>query len=299
MNTSQHTHTHPRTGRGLIFTFVITLVVMVLELYYGWISGSLALLSDGVHMASHLASIMITFIGFVIAQKPVTLEKSYGYYRSEVLAALINGILLIPIAIWILYEAFVRFFNPVSIHSTEMFIVACIGLATNAVSLFILHKPSKDNLNVRSLVFHILGDLLSSVAVVLAAILIYTQSWVWVDPVVSSLIAVLILIWGIRTSNQCIHILMESSPKHINHEKVKYIIMQNLRGCSAVHDLHVWEITENQIILTAHLVMEDLRISDVQKQIGKVHAYLNKTYGHVHATFQYEVGDECNSTHSH
>lgn len=285
------------TGKALIFTLGITTLVMIIEFVYGWLSGSLALISDAIHMASHSMSTIITLAAYLISKRSTTLEKSYGFYRSEVLAALLNGGLLIPAGVWIIYESCIRYFNPIPIQSTEMLVVAMIGLITNAITLWILHIPARKNLNMKSLVYHVLGDLLSSVAVVIAALCIYYKSWTWVDPTISALIAILILVWGISTILESTHILMESSPKHINHDEVRSAIQEKIPGCTAVHDLHIWEITQNQIMLTAHVVTHEQMIGQIQSHINKVNQYLKEKFGIAHTTLQYEV-DECDHRHN-
>jgi cobalt-zinc-cadmium efflux system protein len=296
----KHSHNpkhHLSTGHALSFTLVLTFVVMLLEFIYGWLSGSLALISDALHMASHSIAAVVSLIAYVIAKKPSTIEKTYGFQRSEVLAALLNGFILIPLGLWIIFESYERYLHPKQIQSIEMLIVAIIGLLTNAATLWILHLPSKRNLNMQSVVYHILGDLLSSVAVVLAALLIYFKSWYWVDPLVSVLISVLILIWGISTILKSTHILMEGKPKHIKLDAVHQTLHSDVPGCVSIHDLHIWEITQDEIMLTAHIVTKEPKIETLQLKAKEINQSLKDKFGIGHVTLQYET-TECGHTHT-
>jgi len=287
---------HFTTGSALSLTIGITTAVMLLEFIYGWLSGSLALISDALHMASHSIAAVVSLIAYLIAKRPTTIEKTYGFQRSEVLAALTNGIILIPIGLWIIFESYERYLNPKVIQSKEMLVVAIIGLLTNAVTLWVLHQPAKHNLNMKSVIYHVLGDLLSSVAVVFAAICISYKSWYWLDPAVSVLISILILVWGVTTILKSTHILMESTPKHIDVEAVKKSIQKKVPGCTSVHDLHIWEITQDEIMLTAHVVTAETMISTLQDKAAMVNQHLKEQFGIVHVTLQYETTD-CGHQH--
>ncbi|WP_019414526.1 cation diffusion facilitator family transporter [Paenisporosarcina sp. TG20] len=261
----QHDHGHNhfnenRDGnrKGLIIALLITTGIMVLEFIGGLITNSLALLSDSGHMLSDAGSLALSLIAIWFASKPPSSNKTYGYYRFEILAALFNGVTLFVIAGFIIFEAIQRIDQPPSVASGTMMIIASIGLLANLLSAWTLLRKAdvKDNINLKSAYLHIVGDALGSVGAIIAGFLMLVFDWYIADPLISVLVAILILksAWGVL--KQSIHILMEGSPPTIN--KIEVIeLLEDINGVINAHDLHVWTITSGLDSLTCHLLIED------------------------------------------
>ncbi|RKQ37336.1 cation diffusion facilitator family transporter [Oceanobacillus halophilus] len=252
----QHAHNHTTNTRVLFWSFIIIFSYMIIEVIGGLLTNSLALLSDAGHMLSDAAALGLSLFAFKIGEKKATQDKTFGYRRFEIVAAFINGITLIVISIIIFYEAYWRFLEPPSVNANMMFI-ASIGLIVNIVVAFLLHRgDSKENLNVRSALLHVMGDLLGSVGAITAGILIFLFGWNIADPIASVVVAFLIIISGIRVTKESLHILMEGKPQNVNINHISETIM-NVNGVLNVHDLHVWSITSEFPTLSCHVVVQE------------------------------------------
>lgn len=288
---SQHSHHEfhrPEERRSLLWCILITGGMMVVEFIGGFWTGSLALLSDAGHMLSHFFALTVSYGAIWFASRPETQQKTYGYYRIEILSALLNGISLVVITGFIVYVAALRFYSPVPILDRQMLIVALIGLGVNVATTLILHKHSVHDMNIRSAFLHMLGDTVSSVGVVGAAIAIHYTHELWIDLLVSVLIAVLILIWAMRLILDSVHVLMESTPKHIQLEEVARVLKAEVKGINDIHDLHVWEITSKMYSLTAHIIVGDCSLSSTAEFLEKCNAVLNERFDIQHTTIQIE-----------
>ena len=282
----KYSHRVKEKGR-LKFVIYITGITMIVEVIGGVISGSLALISDAGHMFTHAFALLISFVAIVLASKPADMQKTFGYYRIEILAALFNSISLIFIAGWIFYEGYQRIIHPLPIKGTEMLIVSTAGLIVNIVSAIILVRVSKEDLNVRSAFIHMVGDTASSVVIVLGAGIILYTGWTLIDPILSGLIAVVILIWAWNLARESLHILLEAVPRKINFEKVKEEILK-FDGVKKITDLHIWTITSNMYSLMAHIRVEDGRISERKILIEDINQMLDKKFDIVHTSLQLE-----------
>ncbi|MEC0170062.1 cation diffusion facilitator family transporter [Paenibacillus graminis] len=256
---SGHSHSHaPNNKKGLLIALIITGGIMFLEFFGGLVTGSLALLSDSGHMLSDTASLALSLVAMIFAVKPPSLKNSYGYYRFEIMAALFNGVTLFVIAGFIIREAWQRFFEPPAVASGTMMIIAAVGLLANLISAWSLMRKSdtKENINVRSAYLHIMGDALGSVGALLAGLIMNLFSWYIADPIISVLVALLILrgAWGVL--KQAFHILMEGTPVSVNTNDIKEALL-NIDGVEDVHDLHVWTITSGLDALSGHLLIKD------------------------------------------
>lgn len=290
-----HSHDHHANKKALLIGFIITCSFMLIEAIGGLLTHSLALLSDAGHMLSDALSLGIAVLAFSFAEKVANYEKTFGYRRLEILAALINGISLIVIAIVIYIEAYERFRVPAEIASSGMLLIATLGLIVNLTVAWILHRGNtEDNLNVRAAFLHVLGDLLGSVGAIIASLLIMFFGWTWADPLASVIVSTLVLISGIRVTNDSIHILMEGSPKNVDVEKVISTIT-NVPGVISIHDLHIWSITSGHHALSCHAVVDgDLSIQDAQNILNEIEHELYHVGIH-HVTVQLE--HESNSHH--
>ncbi|MBW4085307.1 cation diffusion facilitator family transporter [Paenibacillus sp. S150] len=285
---SGHSHSHmTHNKRGLLTALIITGGVMFLEFFGGLATGSLALLSDSGHMLSDTASLALSLVAMIFAVKPPSAKNSYGFHRFEIMAALFNGVTLFVIAGFIIREAWQRFFEPPAVASGTMMIIAAVGLLANLLSAWSLMRKSdtKENINIRSAYLHIMGDALGSVGALLAGLVMNLFSWYAADPIISVLVALLILrgAWGVL--RQAFHILMEGTPLAINTNDIKEALM-SIDGVEAVHDLHVWTITSGLDALSGHLLIGDHKDSHsiLQQAINLV----EDKFAIQHATLQIE-----------
>jgi len=282
----KYSHREKEKGR-LKFVIYITGITMIVEVIGGVISGSLALISDAGHMFTHAFALLISLVAIVLASKPADIQKTFGYYRIEIIAALFNSISLLFITCWIFYESYQRIIHPLPIKVTEMLIVSTAGLIVNIVSAIILVGVSKEDLNVRSAFIHMIGDTASSVGIILGAVIILYTGWTLIDPILSVLIGVVILIWAWNLARESLHILLEAVPRKVNVEKVKEEILK-FEGVIEIADLHVWTITSNMYSLMAHIRVEDGRISERKILIEDINKMLDKKFDIVHTSLQLE-----------
>lgn len=277
-------HSHAPAGK-MKKAFYLTAVILVAEVVGGLLSHSLALLADAGHVLTDIAAISLSWFALKQSEKPSDKNMTYGYHRAGILAALVNGMMLILITVWILYEAYGRFQHPTAVNSSWMFISAGIGLVVNLyLGLGMRHV---ENINVQSAVLHMLGDAAASAAVIVGGIVILWTGWYVVDPVLSVLIALLIAIGAWKIVKQALVILMEGTPSGIDFQKVIAEI-KGVSGVYEVHDLHVWSITSGKNALSCHVVLDgELTIRDSQKILRDVeHRLLH--LGVNHATIQTE-----------
>lgn len=266
---------------------ILTAGIMLLEFAGGLLTNSLALLSDSGHMLSDASSLVLSLVAMWFAAKPPSPRKTYGYYRFEILAALLNGVTLFVIAGFIIREAYGRFFNPPSVASGSMMLIAAIGLAANLLSAWSLMSKGdvKNNINLRSAYLHVLGDALGSVGAIAAGLVMWLFEWYAADPIISVLVALLILkgAWGVITST--VHILMEGTPAAVDQEAVKRTL-EGIDGVKGVHDLHIWTITSGLDSLSCHLLAEDHKDSyDILQEAIQL---MESEFKIRHATIQIE-----------
>ncbi|OKP79105.1 cation transporter [Paenibacillus sp. P3E] len=285
---SGHSHSHaPDNKKGLLIALIITGGIMFLEFFGGLVTGSLALLSDSGHMLSDTASLALSLVAMIVAVRPPSLKNSYGFYRFEIMAALFNGVTLFVIAGFIIWEAWQRFFAPPAVASGTMMIIAAVGLLANLISAWSLMRKSdtKENINIRSAYLHIMGDALGSVGALLAGLIMNLFSWYIADPIISVLVALLILrgAWGVL--KQAFHILMEGTPAAINTEEIKEALLR-IDGVIGVHDLHVWTITSGLDALSGHLLIRDT--ADPHSILQQAVDLVEDQFAIQHATLQIE-----------
>src|SRR5699024_10120997 len=245
--------------------------------------------SDAGHMLSDAISLGVGLLAFTLGEKVADYGKTYGYKRFEILAAVFNGVTLIAVAAYIFYEAYHRFINPPEVASTGMLIIANIGLLVNIFVAWMLVRggDTKDNLNLRAVFLHVLGDMLGSVGAIIAAFLIMFFNWGWADPLASVIVAVLVLISGWRVTKDALHVLMEGTPKNVNVSEVIQTI-ESVEQVVSIHDLHVWTITSGHHALSVHTVVDgDLTINDTQNILEILEAKLLEK-GINHVTIQME-----------
>ncbi|UCG94872.1 MAG: cation transporter [Candidatus Aerophobus sp.] len=262
---------------------------MGIEVVGGFLTNSLALLSDAGHMLTHLFALGMSFFAIVLAARPVTKEKTYGFYRAEVLVAFVNGIALLFIAAFIFYKAIFRVISPQSVAELEMLLVAILGLAANVAGIFLLSGVGRGDINVRSAFLHLIGDTASSGAVVLGGLIIYYTGNFIIDPLVSILICGLILIWAVRLLTESTNILLEATPKDVDIDEMAEVIKRRIAGVKTVHDVHVWVITSHMYAMTAHVIVDDIPLSRSREILEKINKLVNERFNISHTNIQFEV----------
>jgi len=286
--THAHHHNTSATGRRLVWSIFITAAFVVVEVIVGFFSHSLALLSDAAHNFADALALFFAWYGVWIARKPSTQRHTFGYHRVGILAALVNAVSLVVIALLIFWEAAGRLGNPRAVHSAPMIIVALMAIAMNTGISLWLRGDAAHDLNVRSAYLHMVGDAVSAVGVVVAGVLIALTGASWADSIVSILIGVLILwsSWGIL--QESVNVLLESIPKGMDMNAVEETIA-NVPGVLAVHDLHVWTIGSGIIACSCHITVGEQSIRSGQDVLRLVNDELEARFGISHSTVQVEV----------
>ena len=285
-------HGHAAAGRSrgrLLAALLIATVVFVVELVGGLVSGSVALLADAGHVATDAAGVGLALFAATMAARPATLTRTFGWQRAEVLAAAVNAAVLLAVGGWVLIEAVGRLSSPTEVDAGPMLAVAALGLVANAVSLLILAGADRSNLNIRGAYLEVLADLLGSVAVVVAAVVIFTTGFDRADSVVGILIAIAIVPRALRLLREAVDVLLEATPRGVDLNHVRDHVL-GIAGVVDVHDLHAWTITSGLPVLSAHVVVEDSALArghgaQVLDELGSCLA------GHfdvAHCTFQLE-----------
>ena len=287
--------------KRLILSLIITVVVMIIEIIGGLMTNSIALISDAGHMFTHSFAIGISLLAIIIAKKPPCHHKTFGLYRSEVLAAFINGLFLLPIVAIIIYESILRILHPQEILGFYMLIVALIGLAVNLTSIYLLHGSKKSDLNVRSVVSHMFADAVSSIGIVIVSIIIFFTGWTILDPIVSLGIAIIILFWAIGILRESSRILLEMAPRGLNINTICDDLKSNFQEILELFNVHLWTITPEMLVFSAHLKVSDNinMFSNQDSFIAKISSYLHKEYKIIESTIQIiskDQSEECKAT---
>jgi cobalt-zinc-cadmium efflux system protein len=288
-----HSHDHgdiSRSDRRLVLAaMAVTGVVMIGEFVGGFLTNSLALISDSLHMFTHFLSLLIALSAMLLASLPRNLQRTFGLYRAEVLAALINGLGLLIFSGYILYEAYGRFMEKEPLDVGPMLVIAFVGLVANLVSAYLLLKARRHDLNIKGAMSHMLADTLSSVAILIVGVILIFWPRYELDAVVSALIALLVLVWSFRILRDSARILLELTPKDMDLEKVVQS-MRSVEGVQDVHDIHAWEITTGMRFLTSHVCIsrEELERDAGRRVTNDLKALLNERYKVVHTTLQIE-----------
>src|SRR5688572_24979282 len=292
----KHAHSHASASRRrLKFVLVLTVVYMLAEAIGGFLTNSLALLSDAGHMLADVGALLLAMLALWFASRPVTTSKTYGYYRMEILAALANGVALVVISLLIFYEAFERIKTPKradEILGFEVIWIATGGLVINIICAWLLHSASEENLNVRAAFLHVLGDALGSVGAIAAGIIIWRWEWTIADPIISILMSLLIIYSSWHLIRESVNILLEGTPSHINVRAV-IAAMHGVDGVTDVHDLHVWTISSGKDALSAHVTV--LPGAGHRETLVALQERLRLDFNIGHVTIQLEMLDEADA----
>jgi len=272
----------------LKFALGLTGGYCVVEFVGGWLTNSLALLSDAGHMLSDVTAMGLSLFAAYVATLPVTSQKTFGYYRAEILAAFLNGLALWLVAGIIFSEAYYRFFSPPEVQGQGMVLIASIGLAINVLTAWILHGTHHTNLNLRGVFLHVLSDALGSLGTILAGALILWTGWYWADPATSVVIGILILLSSFSLVRESMDILMQATPRHLNLAEVQRTL-ETVAGVGQVHDLHIWTLTSGLFTLTAHVVVNGAH--DHHTLLNALEQTIQERFGIDHITIQLEPRD--------
>lgn len=289
---------HGTEQKNLGIAIAATSLIMAVEIAGGLWYHSLALLSDAWHMLTDLLSMLLCFLAGRMALRPPTADKTFGYYRVEVLSALANGVILVLVALYIFYEAFQRILFPHTVEVLGMLTIAIIGLAANLMSMTFLSR-SIFNINIKSAFLHVMGDALSSVGVVIAAIIMYFTSWYIVDPIISIIIGIVIIYGTLKMLREVTHILMEGAPSRIKLQEVVKTL-KSVPNVVDVHDAHVWSVTSYVHYLSAHVVVTRNGYEDTGKVLNELKEKIKERHGIRHTTIQLETTayEEVGDVHS-
>jgi cobalt-zinc-cadmium efflux system protein len=280
---SHHDHLREVGRNRLIIVLALTATFMVVEFVGGYLANSLALMADAGHMLNDVAALALTWFALWFSRRPATAAKSYGYLRMEILVALVNGAALIMIAVIIFWQAYVRMLEPPEVEGTLMLVVASGGLIVNIIGAVLLHASSAHNLNMRGAYLHVLGDLLGSVGAISAALIILFTGWYLADPIISVVVALLILVGAWRLVRESVDILLEAVPKHIDLGAVDRAI-RGVDGVEDVYDLHVWTLTSGYLSMSVHALIGDP--ARHQAVLGEIHELMHKRFNITHVTVQ-------------
>jgi len=281
-------HQHEHTERNLIITVLLNGIITFAQFTGGIISGSLALISDALHNLSDVISVILAWLAHRIGMRPQTQKSTFGYKRAEILAAFINAVSLIAVSVYLLVEAGKRFLNPREVDYRWMLGLGILGFIANGLSVLILHHNKEENLNIRAAYLHLIGDALTSLAVIVGAVCIWLFRIYWIDPMVTVLISVYIFVHTFKILKESVGILMQFSPPEIDQMEVVQVL-QGVQEISSVHHIHIWQLADHKIYFEAHLVLAaDLQVAQTNEISLKVKQLLNNHFGITHTTFQYE-----------
>lgn len=288
MNSDQ-THADGNNKRVQI-ALALTAAFMVVELIGGVLSGSLALLADAGHMLTDTMALALAAVAFRVSSKPADSKRSYGYHRFQMLAAFVNGLSLLAIVGWILFEAVRRLLSPPEVIGMTMLIVASAGLLVNIFAFLILHGGDRENLNIRGAALHVAGDLLGSVAAITAAIVIVFTAWMPIDPILSIAVALLILRSAWHLVNRSAHILLEGAPEWLDQDRMQSRLAERVPAINSIHHVHVWGLTPQHLMLTMHVSLKDSP-PDPTAVVRRVKGVLREDFGIKHSTIEIETDD--------
>ena len=286
---AEHIHTDGNVQRVQI-ALVLTGVFMIVEVIGGILSGSLALLADAGHMLTDTMALALAAVAFRVSSRPADSKRSYGYQRFQILAAFVNGLSLLIIVGWILIEAVRRLMSPSEVMGPMMLAVATAGLFVNIFAFVVLHGGDKDNLNIRGAVLHVAGDLLGSVAAIVAAIVIIYTAWMPIDPILSILVALLILRSAWHLVKRSAHILLEGAPEWLDKDRMQERLVERVPAVNSIHHVHVWGLTPQHLMLTMHVALTG-NPPEPTAVVRRIKGVLREDFGISHSTIEIETVD--------
>jgi cobalt-zinc-cadmium efflux system protein len=286
-----HSHDHDAGNiKRVQFALVLTGAFMIVEVVGGILSGSLALLADAGHMLTDTMALALAAFAFRVSHRPADARRSYGYQRVQIIAAFVNGLSLLVIVGWILFEAIMRLIEPPEVAGQTMLYVASAGLVVNILAFFVLHGGDQENLNIRGAALHVLGDLLGSVAAIIAALVIIQTGWMPIDPLLSVLVAMLILRSAWQLVRRSAHILLEGAPEWLDVDDMQTKIISAVPEVTEIHHVHVWGLTPQHPMLTMHVVLGESPL-DPTPVVRNIKSVLHDEFAIDHSTIEVEFGE--------
>lgn len=290
-----HQHHHAKSsksGKALQGALMVTSFFMVIEFVGGWFSNSLALMSDALHMLTDVGALSLSFFAFWLASRPKSPRMSFGYARAEILGALLNGLLIWLLSGFLVYEAYLRLKAPPEVSGQIVVVVGMLGLGINVLSLGFLNRAKEEkNLNIRAAIMHVTFDLLGSLAAVVSGVVIWLTNWVLIDPILTFMTAILILVASWRLVRESVEVLMESAPTHLDPQVIEKALLE-IPGVEALHDLHIWTVSDSQSpAMSVHLISKE-----AETTLSQAHEILKKNYSILHTTIQVEHPDQFDSS---
>jgi cobalt-zinc-cadmium efflux system protein len=276
--------------RRVQIALVLTGAFMIVEVVGGILSGSLALLADAGHMLTDTMALGLAAFAFRVSSRPADSKRSYGYQRFQILAAFVNGLSLLIIVGWILIEAVRRLLSPPEVMGPLMLAVASVGLVVNIFAFVVLHGGDKENLNIRGAALHVTGDLLGSIAAIAAAIVIIYTAWMPIDPILSVLVALLILRSAWHLVKRSAHILLEGAPEWLDQDRMQSRLVERVPAINSIHHVHVWGLTQQHLMLTMHVALKG-NPPDATAVVRRVKGVLREDFGINHSTIEIETDD--------
>ena len=287
-----HNHNHQVQGKNLLYSIFLNVVITVAQVVGGIISGSLALLSDALHNFSDVLSLVFSYVAHKLSRRKASLEQTFGLKRAELIAAFVNALSLIVVAIYLIYQAISRFFHPHEIQPTIVIWLAALGILVNGFSVLLLKKDADHNLNMKSAYLHLLTDMLASVAVLIGGILMYYFQIYWVDSILTLIIAIYLIIVGIDLLIKATKMLMLFTREEINVKEIVRTVNQ-IKGVKKLHHIHVWHLNEEELHLEAHLdCSEDIKLSEFNDLLLKIESVLLEKFNINHVNIQPEFQKE-------
>lgn len=283
-----HGHTVGENRQRLTLVLGFTGAYLIAEVIGGLLTNSLALLSDAGHMLTDVAALLLALFALWFSQRPATQQKTYGFYRLEILAAFFNGLVLLGLSAFIIFDALRRLREPPEVHGLGLLLIATGGLVVNLIGAYILHQGHTHSLNVRAAFYHLLGDLLGSVGAVTAGALILAFGWYVADPILAIVIAILIIIGAVGLLRETTDVLLEAAPAHINIEALRVSLLR-IPGITGIHDLHIWTITSGMYALSCHVVVETYAFNIAT--LEKIRHLLHDRCDIPHQTVQMETAE--------
>lgn len=284
-----HHHHHHVSGGKLLFSVILNLIITVAQFIGGILSGSLALLSDALHNFSDVMSLLISYYAHKLSHRPQNLQKTFGFKRAEILAALFNASVLIAVSVYLIVESVERFLDPQPIASEWVMALAALGIAVNGLSAWLLHRDADHNLNIRSAYLHLMGDLMTSFAVLFGGLMIYLYGWYWIDPLLSLLISFYLIRSSFGIVRSSTGMLMQFAPADISIDAISRQVAQ-FESIESIHHIHLWQLDDETVFLEAHLNFhKDLCLSEANRVVHDLNHALEEI-GIAHTTFQCETG---------
>lgn len=289
MEHHHHHHDNDISGGKLLFSVILNLVITFAQFVGGILSGSLALLSDALHNFSDVMSLIISYYAHKISHRPQNLVQTFGFKRAEILAALFNASVLIAVSVYLIVESIHRFLHPVAVASVWVMGLATLGILVNGLSAWLLHRDAHNNLNIRSAYLHLMGDLMTSVAVLIGGGVMYLYGWVWIDPLLSLMISLYLIRSSYKIVREASGMLMQFSPAHVSVDAIVEAVGA-FDAIESIHHIHLWQLDDETVFLEARLNFHnDVLLSEANDVVHDLSCALD-SIGISHTTFQAEVG---------